>query len=77
LILDPHTFGGAGEVTGLKDMLVDLGIDYEIIPQDLLDQSEISPGTEGQWEWRVTPLGRAVPKLQQDDLTWRQLSDRR
>lgn len=77
LVFDPQTFGGDTPVEGLGNTLIDLAIDFEIISRELLDQREISPGTEGQWEWQVTPLGRAVPKLQASDLSWRRLSDKR
>jgi uncharacterized protein (DUF58 family) len=74
LAFDPQTFGGSGNLPALKDYLVNLGIAYEIISRDLLDRREARPGQSGHWDWRVTPLGKAVPTLQPDDLSWRNLN---
>ena len=74
LLFDPLTFGGTGQSFGLKDTLTQLGIVHDIIPKDLLDHQEIEPGQAGHWEWRVTPLGKAIPMLTQDELIWRNLN---
>jgi len=74
LAFDPKTFGGDEQVNGLVELLSKYGIVYDVIPKDLLDRNEIQPGQEGHWEWRVTPLGRAVPVLEPEKLIWRNLS---
>jgi hypothetical protein len=75
MIFDPETFGGSGNLPALKDYLAGLGITHEVISQELLDRSEARPGQSGHWEWRVTPLGKAMPNLQPDDLSWRNLNE--
>lgn len=74
LLLDPLSFGGAGDVSGTLALLSDLGIARYVITRDLLDHSEARPGQRGQWEWRVSPLGRAVPVRRPHDLAWKVLS---
>ena len=74
MVFDPETFGGSGNLPALKDYLVNLGITHEIISRELLDRSEARPGQSGHWQWRVTPLGKAMPTLQPDDLSWRNLN---
>jgi len=74
LMLDPVSFGGRASARGLEDSLSGLGIVHEVIPRELLDHQEIQPGREGHWEWQVTPLGKAVPKMTQDELIWRNLA---
>jgi uncharacterized protein (DUF58 family) len=77
LAFEPISFGGSDNLDGLKSTLNDLGINYEIIPRDLLDRSEARPGREGRWEWRVTPMGRAIPMQESAELTWKGLSNER
>jgi len=74
MVFDPQTFGGSGNLPALKDYLAGLGITHEVISRDLLDRAESRPGQSGHWDWRVTPLGKAVPTLQPDDLSWRDLN---
>ncbi len=74
LLFDPITFGGQVQPHGMQDVFTNLGIVHDIIPKDLLDREEIEPGREGHWEWRVTPLGKAIPMLTQDEMIWRNLN---
>jgi uncharacterized protein (DUF58 family) len=74
LLLDPASFGGAGDVSGALALLSDLGVTRYVITSDLLDRPEAAPGREGQWEWRVSPLGRAVTARGPRDLAWKVLS---
>jgi hypothetical protein len=74
LIFDQSTFGGDNYVDGLVQDLSQLGIVHDVIPKSLLDQDEIRPGQEGHLEWRVTPLGRAVPDFEPEKLIWRNLN---
>jgi uncharacterized protein (DUF58 family) len=74
LMFDPLTFGGQTPVQSLTDNLSRLGIVHDVVPKNLLDNDEIQPGREGHWEWRITPLGRAVPVLEPESLTWRNLN---
>ncbi len=74
LLFDPLTFGGSEGVAAIQSDLAALGIPHEIIARSLLDRSEARPGREGDWGWRVTPLGKAVPTFSQEELSWRNLS---
>jgi uncharacterized protein (DUF58 family) len=73
MVFDPHSFGGSGNLSALKEYLSNLGITHEVISRELLDRVETSPGQTGHWDWRITPLGKALPTIQQDDLSWRNL----
>jgi uncharacterized protein (DUF58 family) len=74
LLFDPLTFGGDAQTQGLTDNLSRLGIVHDVISKDLLDREEIQPGREGLWEWRITPLGRALPVLEPEEMAWRNLA---
>jgi uncharacterized protein (DUF58 family) len=74
LLLDPVSFGGAGDVRGMVALLADLGIPHHVVTRDLLDRPEARPGQEGQWEWRVLGTGRAVAVRHPLDTHWRGLS---
>jgi uncharacterized protein (DUF58 family) len=74
LVFDPISFGGEKAPGRLTGNLSKLGIIHDVIPRDLLNRDEIRPGHEGHWEWRVTPLGKAVPILEPEKLNWRNLS---
>jgi uncharacterized protein (DUF58 family) len=73
LVFDPISFGGKLRADGISKSMSQFGIVHEVIPKSLLDQDEIRPGEEGHLEWRVTPLGRAVPIIEPEKLTWRNL----
>ena len=53
------------------DMLAGLGVSRYLIPRDLLDRTDIRPGQGGQWEWKVTPQGRAIPIRKPADTAWK------
>jgi uncharacterized protein (DUF58 family) len=74
LLLDPESFGGNGSALPLAGTLNSMGITRHLITRDLLDRPEARPGLRGQWEWRYTPTGRAIPVRSPADMTWRRLS---
>jgi uncharacterized protein (DUF58 family) len=74
LLLDPASFGGADDVSGTLALLSDLGIARYVITRDLLDHPEARPGQQGHWDWRISPLGRAVSVRHPRDLAWKVLS---
>jgi uncharacterized protein (DUF58 family) len=53
--------------------LTGLGVQCYSIPRSLLDTPEVRPGQGGKWEWRTTPLGRAVAVQQPGDFSWKKL----
>jgi len=73
LLLDPSSFGGAGDVSRTLALLSELGVACSPITRDLLDRPEARPGQRGQWEWRTSPHGRAVPVRRPRDMTWKVL----
>ena len=74
LLLDPVSFGGTGDTNRTSAFLSDLGISNYVITRDLLDRPELRPGRQGRWDWRVSPLGRAVTTRRPGELTWKVLS---
>jgi hypothetical protein len=75
LLLDPLSFGGVSNITALSATLADMGISRHIISRDMLNRPEARPGHRGQWEWRVTPTGRAIPMQTPGDTAWRRMSE--
>lgn len=59
-LLDPVSFGGSADPRPLSDALQMMGIPCHVIPKDLIDQKQIQPGKEGEWEWRISGTGKAV-----------------
>lgn len=73
LLLDPITFGSQQSAKQTMAILAELGITHYLIPRQLLDRPEARPGQEGQWEWRITPRGRAIPVRKPSDISWKAL----
>ena len=73
LLLDPASFGGAGNARATQALLANLGIPCHLIPRTLLDRPEARPGKEGHWEWLRTPYGRAIAVRRPRNLAWRTL----
>jgi uncharacterized protein (DUF58 family) len=74
LLLDQASFGGQADSHAMQETLTDMGIAYYLITKDLLNRPEAHPGQEGQWEWRITPSGRAVPVRKPVDMSWKVLT---
>lgn len=73
LLLDPASFGSQGQAENVTTVLSELRISHHLISRDLLDQPDLYPGREGRWEWRVSPLGRAVSVQGPTDMSWKAL----
>jgi uncharacterized protein (DUF58 family) len=73
LLLDPVSFGGTGDARGTLALLNNLGVTRYLITRDLLDRPEAQPGQQGQWDWRISPSGRAIALNRPHDLRWREL----
>jgi len=73
LLMDPSSFDAPQHVDSLAGVLADMGIPCFILNRSLLQQPEAHPGWRGQWEWRITPSGRAVSTRPPGDLTWKKL----
>lgn len=74
LLLDPRTYGGEGSPDSILKTLMELGIAHHMIPRELLDRPEARPGHTGQWEWRISATGRAIPIKTPKDMKWKVLS---
>lgn len=72
LLFDPVSFGGQGSARGLADLLHEHGISHTIVTADLLDRPEMR-GREGEWEWRITGPGKAVPVRRPLQVEWRRV----
>jgi uncharacterized protein (DUF58 family) len=73
LLMDPSSFGAPQNADSLASLLAKMGIPRFILNRSLLQQPEARPGWKGQWEWRITPSGRAIPMHPPGDLTWKRL----
>ena len=73
LLLDPRPYGGESPLPVLE-ALHHLGIRAHLMPRALFQRPEAAPGQRGRWQWKITPLGRAIPVME-DDLTWQTLAD--
>lgn len=71
LLFNPISFGGHRKTTDITYTLVKLGFMTTTISSDFLDQEQIKPGRKGSWDWKISPLGRAVPSMEPDELVWR------
>ncbi len=72
-LMDPSSFGATQSADSLASLLSEMGIPRFILNRSLLQQPEAHPGWRGQWEWRITPSGRAVSMRPPGDLTWKRL----
>jgi uncharacterized protein (DUF58 family) len=75
LSLNPRSFGAGRDNRGLLAALEKMGVPHYDIPREILDRPEAAPGTRGQWEWRISPTGRAIPVRSPEDSDWRRLSE--
>jgi uncharacterized protein (DUF58 family) len=71
-LLDPISFGGSTPSTAITAALQLLGVPCHVIPKDLLDRPQARPGHEGEWEWRISATGKAIPVRAAQD-SWRDL----
>ncbi len=71
LLLDPISFGGMTDARGALTALADLEIAHYVVTRDVLDHPAAHPGLRGHWDWRVTPLGRAISMRRPRDAAWR------
>ncbi len=73
LLFDPASYGSPHPSSKIKSALASLGVDPYIISKEMLDRPEARPGRQGEWEWRVTGFGRAIPLHKPADLSWKKL----
>ena len=81
LLLDPLAFGINAEHSQTHPAAVDpavllkqlnrWGVQHYRITPDLLNRPEASPGHKGEWQWRISPTGRAIASTPTGDSAWR------
>lgn len=74
LLLDLHSFDSRRDNTGLAAELKKMHVACHMLPHDVFDRPEAQPGTRGQWEWRISALGKAIPVRAPGDHSWRRLT---
>ena len=73
LLLDLHTFDNQRDNSALAAELKKMQVPCHMMPLEMFDRPEAQPGTRGQWEWRVSALGKAIPVRAPEDHSWRRL----
>ena len=73
LLFDPLSYGASGDPAHTQLLLARLGVNPYIVRRELLDRPEAHPGHQGEWQWRVTGFGRAIPVRKPADLGWRKV----
>jgi len=73
LLLNPVSFGGAGDAGHTAGLLASLGVTHYVITPDLLNISEARPAWQEPWRWEVLDSGRVVPAHRARDTAWRPL----
>ena len=73
ILIDPASFGSPAGTRALENLLTDMNIPHHTVTSDLFKQPDARPGPRGQWEWRITPTGKAIPVRLPGDLTWKSL----
>jgi uncharacterized protein (DUF58 family) len=74
LLLDLHSFDSKQDNFGVATELKKMHFACHLLPRELFDRPEAQPGTKGQWEWRISPLGRAIPVHAPEDHSWQRLA---
>jgi uncharacterized protein (DUF58 family) len=72
-LFDTLSFGGTTDIKAVEETLRSLGVLCHIIPRQMLDKPQARPGTEGEWEWRVTGTGKAI-LVNEPTEDWRRLA---
>jgi uncharacterized protein (DUF58 family) len=74
LLLDLHSFDNQRDNSGVAAGLKKMYVPCHVLPREMFDQPEAQPGKKGQWEWRVSALGKAIPVHAPEDHGWRRLA---
>jgi uncharacterized protein (DUF58 family) len=73
LIFDPVSYSGNRGLSGVQSTLNRFGITPYVIRREMMDKPETRPGHEGEWQWFVTGLGRAIPLRRPTNLEWKKV----
>jgi uncharacterized protein (DUF58 family) len=73
LLLDSASFGGE-PAQGAYGMLVKLGITCYTIDKELVNRTRAQTQPQGDWQWQISPSGRAIAIDQPEDSSWKELA---
>jgi hypothetical protein len=73
-LFDLHSFDGKLDNSTVAAELKKIHVACHSLPREFMDRPEAHPGTAGQWEWRVSATGRAIPVRAPQDQRWRRLA---
>jgi uncharacterized protein (DUF58 family) len=73
-LLDLHSFDSKRDNSRVATELKNMHVACHLIPREMFERPEAHPGTHGRWEWRISPLGKAIPVRAPDDQHWRRLA---
>jgi uncharacterized protein (DUF58 family) len=73
LLLDLYSFDNKRDNSMVAAELKKMQVPCHVLPREMFDRPEAQPGTRGQWEWRVSPLGKAIPVHAPEEDSWRRL----
>lgn len=71
-LLDPVSFGGSVPTSAVEHALRLMNVRFHVIPRAVLDRPAARPGHEGEWEWRISATGKAIP-VRVPQAEWREL----
>ena len=71
-LLEPLSYGGTTQTKPIEAALQLISVPCHMISKDMLDQRQIRPGHEGEWEWRISATGKAIA-VQAPNTDWRGL----
>lgn len=74
LLLDIQSFDNTRDNRRVAAELRKIHVACHVLPREMFERPEAHPGTRGQWEWRVSPLGKAIPVHAPGDRSWRRLA---
>ena len=73
MLLDLHSFDNKRNNSGVAAGLKKMHVPCYVLLREMFDLPEAQPGTQGQWEWRISALGKAIPVRAPEDHSWRSL----
>ena len=73
-LFDLHSFDEKLDNARVATELKKIHVACHSIPREFMERPEAHPGTAGQWEWRISATGRAIPVRAPQDQRWRRLA---
>ncbi len=73
-LLDLHSFDASLDNSGVAAELKKMHVACHMLPREIFERPEAHPGTQGQWEWHISALGKAIPVRAPQNHRWRRLA---